>query len=141
MITVTLPMPDRNLSFNRIKHWYIVAKGREEQRELALARGAMALAAAGVRAPFYPSGLVSVSIDVERKARGKVWDAAALVEATKGYIDGFNEVIYTDDAQIRSFAVRWDTKPTGNGLIHLYIRALSESQGWPVVAWATEEWR
>lgn len=147
MITISLPMPDRRLSLNGREHWRTVAKLRADQHELAYhaCRDAMFLwtmeEERGYDYPLYRTEKVSVSIDVERKMRGHVWDTAGIVEACKGYCDGFNEVIYTDDTQIRSFAVRWDAKPTGNGLIHLYVRALSEPQDWPTVAWATEEWR
>lgn len=141
MITISLPMPDRRLSLNGREHWRTVAKLRAEQHELARFTGAAAMMKAPHPWPLYSIDRVSVSIDVERKTRGKVWDAAGLIEATKGYLDGLNGVMYSDDTQIRIFAVRWDAKPTGNGLIHLYIRSLSEPQDWPVVAWATEEWR
>lgn len=139
MIVITLPIPDRNLSLNGRMHWRSVAKGRRAQHELALARGALALARAGLAAPCYPEGKLAVYIDVERKARGNVWDTAGIIEACKGYCDGLNGVVYTDDAQIRSFAVRWDQRPTGRGLVHLYIRPLSAPRGWPVVEWATEK--
>lgn len=140
MITISLPVPDRRLSLNGREHWRTVAKLRAEQHEIAQYT-AINLAAARVMAPLYPAVRVSVSIDVERKVRGQAWDTAGIIEATKGYLDGLNGIVYTDDAQIRVFAVRWDAKPTGNGLIHLYIRALSEPQDWPVVEWATEVWR
>jgi Holliday junction resolvase RusA-like endonuclease len=146
MITISLPIPDRKLSLNGREHWRTVAKLRADQHEVAQFTGAAAMMKAPQPWPLYSTTNLSVSIDVERKtprARGqsKVWDAAAMIEATKGYLDGLNGITYTDDTQIREFRVRWDAKPTGNGLIHLYIRALSEPQGWPVVAWATEEWR
>lgn len=140
MISITLPIPDRNLSLNGRMHWRAVRKGQQAQQALASYAALTALdEMVSPRIP-YLTEKVSVFIDVERKKNGSVWDASACVEACKGYMDGLERLIYTNDQQIRLYAVRWDAKPTGNGLIHLYIRALSEPQGWPVVAWATEEW-
>ena len=139
MITISLPMPDRRLSLNGREHWRTVRAGQQAQHRYA--EVVAKVQASGWPVPVYASERMSIFIDVERKKGGQRRDTAGLIEAVKGFCDGLNGIVYTDDAQIRSFAVRWDAKPTGNGLIHLYIRALSEPQDWPVVAWATEEWR
>jgi len=141
MLSLTLPMPDRKLSLNGREHWRTVRKGQTSQHELAGLAAVAVIQERGQPFPVYPSEKVSLYIDVERRPRGQRWDTAGLVEAIKGYQDGMEMLIYYNDSQIRTYAVRWDAKPTGNGLIHLYIRALSEPQDWPVVAWATEEWR
>lgn len=141
MITISLPIPDRKLSLNGREHWRTVRKGQQAQHEVAGIVGKVAVMHLRLAPPAYPTELVSVFIDVERKKRGNVWDTPGIIEACKGYCDGLQGSVYTNDSQIRGFMLRWDAKPTGNGLIHLYIRALSEPQDWPVVAWATEEWR
>lgn len=143
MILITLPMPDRNLSLNGRMHWRQQRAGQIDQQQVAQLAAVVSLRRQHpehTQYPLYPADKVSVLIDVERKKRGQVWDASACVEAVKGYMDGLEGWVYTNDQQIRSYAVRWDARPTGSGLIHLYIRSLRESQGWPAVAWATEEW-
>lgn len=141
MISLTLPMPDRRLSLNGREHWRTVRAGQQAQHQLSAYAALVVLDDMPSPKIPYPDAKVSVFIDVERKKGGHVWDTAGIIEACKGYCDGLEGLIYTDDKQIRGFQVRWDKEPTGNGLIHLYIRALSEPQDWPVVAWATEEWR
>lgn len=136
-LTITLPLPDHDLSLNGRIGWREQRQGQRDQKELAALVGLATLA--GAPRPHFPAGLrLRVGIDVERRKRGLIWDTPAIIEATKGYLDGLNGVAYADDRQVRSFDVRWDAKPTGRGLIHLYISVYRDRAAWPAVAWATE---
>lgn len=136
-LTLTLPLPDHDLSLNGRVGWREQRRGQREQKELA---ALVALATlAGAPRPHFPAGVrLRVLIDVERRTRGNIWDTPAIIEATKGYLDGLEGYAYANDRQVRAFEVRWDAKPTGRGLIHLYISAYADRAGWPVVAWDTE---
>lgn len=136
-LTLTLPLPRHDLSLNgrltRLRQW----QGQQDQAEVA---GFTAIAALmDAPRPHFPAGLrLRVLIDVERRKRGNIWDTPAIIEATKGYLDGLQGLAYADDRQVRGLDVRWDATPTGRGLIHLYIGVYSDRVIWPAVAWATE---
>lgn len=48
-----------------------------------------------------------------------------------------NGIVYGDDVQVTGYRVRWDAKPTGRGLVHLYIYPRDVLADWPVVEWET----
>lgn len=136
-LTITLPLPRHDLSLNGRINWGAQRRGQHEQAEAA---GFVALATLiDAPRPHFPAGTpVRVLIDVERRKKGNVWDTPAIIEATKGYLDGLEGHAYANDRQVRAFEVRWDARPTGRGLIHLYISAYDDRAAWPTVAWETQ---
>lgn len=136
-LTLTLPLPRHDLSLNGRLNWRAQRRGQHDQAEVA---GFTALAALiDAPRPHFPAGLrLRVLIDVERRKRGNVWDTPAIIEATKGYLDGLQGLAYADDRQVRGIDVRWDATPTGRGLIHLHIGVYGDRVAWPAVDWATE---
>jgi hypothetical protein len=135
-LAITLPLPDHALSLNGRGHWRAQRAGQRAQHEVALLAG-LATIPARLRPRFPLPARLMVDIDVERRARGKVWDAAAVIEACKGYFDGLNGLAWGDDVQVSGFRVRFDKRPTGRGLVHLYIYPRDRSREWPAVGWET----
>ncbi len=120
--TVTLPLPDHRLSLNGRIGWQEQRRRQQAQATWAWQQGLLALD--GASRPAFPAGVrVMVGLAVERRKGGKVWDAAAVIEACKGYLDGLNGIAYADDRQIAGFRVGWDERPTGAGVVHLTVRA------------------
>jgi hypothetical protein len=135
-LAITLPLPDHALSLNGRGHWRAQRAGQQAQHEAALLAGLVAVPAR-LRPRFPLPARLMVDIDVERRARGKVWDAAAVIEACKGYFDGLNGLAWGDDVQVSGFRVRFDKRPTGRGLVHLYIYPRDIYREWPAVGWET----
>lgn len=135
-LTITLPLPDHALSLNGRGHWRAQRAGQLAQHEDA-SLVALGLVPARSRPAFPLPARLMVDIDVERRPRGRVWDAAAVIEACKGYFDGLNGVVWGDDVQVTGFRVRFDKRPTGRGLVHLYIYPRDVYREWPAVGWET----
>ena len=121
-VTLSLPYPDHRLSLNGREHWRTIHRLRQEQH------GAAALVAASVvpaqARPWFAADVpLFVTLTMARPARGKRWDCAACIEATKAALDAFNGIVYRDDAQIVGFRVEWTRDPAGAGLVRVRVTA------------------
>lgn len=124
-LTITLPLPDRHLTLNGRLHWRVKARLVKQHREWAEMKARSLIQ----QRPHFPAGAkVRVDVRIERKKYGQKWDSTAIIEATKSYIDGFQDAgVYLNDSCVRWGEVEWDAKPTGKGII---VMSLSEVEGW-----------
>lgn len=81
-ITIELPLPDHALSLNGRGHWRGKHDGQQDQHLMASLVAESRIAPD--QRPAFPLPMrLHVDIDVERRRRGKVWDASAIIEACK----------------------------------------------------------
>lgn len=127
-LTITLPLPDHNLTLNRVGGRQGAAmRDRLVREHKDAARWLAYEAMRGKPFPLIgPDVPILIVVRVERRKRGQRWDAAGMIEACKAYGDGFQGEIYCDDKQIVAWAVLWDEKPTGAGVVHLEVRDARE---------------
>lgn len=130
VLRITVPMPDYRLTLNQARSQQSGPMrsrlmGEAHSDAVVIARGLLHAVGREGFLPF-PAGMpVFVALDVERKKHGQRWDTAALIEAMKPTMDAWNGLLWADDKQIVGFAVRWDPKPTGRGVVTVTIRDTS----------------
>lgn len=130
-LRVVVALPDHRLTLNRATS---KRSGALRSRLVDEAKHEAVFATFGadlpdLPRPLFPAGVaLFVAYDVERRKRGQRWDASGMIEAMKPTLDAWNGILYADDKQIVGFAVRWDAKPTGRGVVTVTIREANVAQ-------------